>query len=391
VKQRIAIPAVGAVAFALLWSTPFARAAEEPAQPYPPGTLLTVAGNGSAGFSGDGGPATIARLHAPQDQAVDAAGNVYIADGDNHRVRKVSPEGTITTVAGTGQAGLSGDGGPAIEAKLTFPTGVAIGSAGDLFIADGVNGRVRKVDASGIITTVAGGGKPAAGLGDGGPAIAARLQAPYQLAFHAAGDLFIADLNGRRIRKVDPAGIITTVAGGGKPADGRGDGGAATDAALKQPGGVAVDSAGNVYISDFEDGRVRKVGLDGIIRTVAGGGQPADRVGDGGPATDARLDGPNGIALDAGGNLFIPEDRGERIRKVTPEGSISTVAGNGQIGRTGDGGPATDASLNSPMSVAVDRAGNLYFTEGPKYGLQGGREKEGNSLVRKVIGAAVPG
>jgi len=237
---------------------------------------------------------------------------------------------------------------------------------------------------------VAGGGKLAGGAGDGGPATAAQLGWPAQLAVDVAGNLFIVEAAGRRIRKVDPAGIITTVAGGGKPADGRGDGGAATAAALKQPIGVAVDPAGNIYISDFGDGSIRKVGLDGIISTVAGGGQPADGVGDNGPAAEARLDGPSLISLDPGGNLFIAENRGERIRKVSPAGLISTVAGNGQVGRAGDGGLPTAAPLNSPVSVTVDRAGNLYFTEGPRYKLTG-REKTGNNLIRKVIGVAVPG
>src|SRR5215210_1531556 len=154
-----AVPVASTVVVAALLGALMVRAAEEPAQPYPPGTLLTVAGNGQDRFSGDGGPAIRAALSAPQDQAVDAAGNLYIADGDNFRVRKVSPDGTITTVAGTGQEGLSGDGGPAVKAKLTFPNGVAVDAAGNLFITDGSNGRVRKVDASGIITTVAGGGK----------------------------------------------------------------------------------------------------------------------------------------------------------------------------------------------------------------------------------------
>jgi sugar lactone lactonase YvrE len=384
-----AVPVAGTVVVAALLGALMVRAAEEPIQPCPPGTLLTVAGNGKDSFSGDGGPAIRAALSAPQDQAVDATGNLYIADGDNLRVRKVSPDGTITTVAGTGQGGLSGDGGPAVKAKLTFPTAVAVDLAGDLFISDG--NRVRKVDLSGIITTVAGGGMPADGVGDDGPATAARLQRPYQLAVDVLGNLFIAEYGGRRIRKVNPVGTITTVAGDGKPADGRGDGGLATAAAFRGPDGVAVDPVGNLYICDFADGRIRKVGLDKIITTVAGGGQPADGVGDGGPATDARLDFPNFITVDAGGNLFIAEIRGERVRKVSPAGIITTVAGNGQVGHTGDGGMATAAPLNSPESVAVDRAGNLYFTEGPRYKLTGGREKMGNNLVRKVIGVAVPG
>jgi len=268
---------------------------------------------------------------------------------------------------------------------------VAVDPAGDLFISDEGNERVRKVSPSGIITTVAGGGPKVPAAADGGPATNARLSKPGQLAVDAGGNLFIAELGAERIRKVDPAGIITTVAGGGKPATGRGDEGPATAASFQAPLGLAVDPLGNVYISDFQDGRVRKISPDGKIATVVGGGQPADGVGDGGPATEASLDGPFYIALDAGGNLFIAEHRSERVRKVSPAGIITTVAGNGQVGRTGDGDLATAAPLNSPLSVAVDRAGNLYFTEGPRYRLKGGREKEGNNLVRKVIGVAVPG
>jgi hypothetical protein len=243
-KQKVAVPAVGAVAFTVLLSTLIARAQD---QPYPPGTLLTVAGNGKDGFSGDGGPAIRAALSAPQDQAVDAAGNVYIADGDNHRIRKVSPDGTITTVT----------------AKLTFPTGVAVGPAGDLFISDGGTAQVQKVSPGGIITTVAGGGHPADGVGDGGPATAARFHGfLHQVAVDAVGNLFIADGG---VRRVDPAGIITTVAGGGKPADGRGDGGPATAASFQDAVGVAVDPIGNVYISDWMDGRIRKVDPAGTM------------------------------------------------------------------------------------------------------------------------------
>jgi hypothetical protein len=388
-KQKVTLPAVGAIAFAVLLDALIAPAASPQIAPAAPGTLLTVAGNGQTAFSGDGGPALQAALSAPQDEALDAAGNLYIADGDNHRVRKVSPDGTITTVAGTGRMGVSGDGGPALQAALTFPNGLTVGPGGELFISDGSNGRVRKVSPDGIITTVAGGGQPADKLGDGGPATAARLQWPAQLAVDAAGSLFIAEWFGRRIRKVDAAGIITTVAGGGLPSADRGDGAPATAASFKSPNGVAVDHLGNIYIADFLDRRIRKVSPGGIITTVAGGGQPADGVGDGGPATEAHLEGPSHLTVDSGGNLFIADNPGERIRKVTPEGMISTVAGNGQLGRSADGGMAAAGPLNSPVSVTVDRAGNLLFTEGPRYNPY--RQRPGNNLVRKVIGVAVPG
>jgi sugar lactone lactonase YvrE len=372
-KQNVVVP-VAAVVAALLLGGLIARAAEQPAQPYPPGTILTVAGNGKGGFSGDGGPATLAALNNPQDLSVDGAGSLFIADGSNGRIRKVSPDGIIMTIVGTGQPGASREGAPALQARIGFPNSAPVDAAGNRFITDCGNDRVWKMDPAGIVTTVA------------------HLACPQQLAVDPMGNLYTAELFAHRIRKVDPAGKVTTVTGSGHPADGRGDGGLAVDARLYTPEGVALDHGGSLYISDFPDGRVRRISPDGKIITVAGGGQPADGVGDGGMATDARLDGPSYIVLDHGGNLFIAENRGERIRKVSPAGIISTVAGNGQIGRTGDGGPAVDAPLNSPESVAVDRAGNLYFTEGDRYKPAGDPpERKGNNLVREVTGVAVPG
>jgi sugar lactone lactonase YvrE len=369
-KRGAALPVVAILALVILCGAIARPGAYQTPQP---GTILTVAGNGTAGFSGDGGPATQAALKNPLDQTVDASGNLFFADTYNNRVRKVSPDGTITTVVGTGKQGSSGDGGPATQARLNWPNGVQFDAAGNLFVGD-VGGRVRKVDRAGIITTVV-----------------KTLSVPQQIALDPQGNLYAVEFFNHRVRKVDPNGIITTVVGSGHPADGRGDGGLATEARLYHPWGVALDRLGNLYVADFPDGRVRKVGLDGKISTVAGGGQPPDGVGDGGPATEARLEGPGYITLDSGGNLFIAENRGERIRKVNPAGIITTVAGTGQIGHTGDGGMATAAQLNSPESVAVDRAGNLYFTEGDRYAPPGDpNEGVGNYLVREVIGVAVP-
>jgi sugar lactone lactonase YvrE len=394
-NQRFALPALAVLALTVSAGVLIARAAEHPAAPYPPGTIITVAGTGKEGFSGDGGPATQAALDHPWDQVVDAAGNLLIVDGDNHRIRKVGQDGIITTVAGSGpvgygKGGFSGDGGPAFQARLYDPAGAIIDPTGGLLIADWTNNRVRRVDPAGIITTIAGNGKPGFS-GDGGPATAARLNGPFQLALDSQGNLYIADGGNNRVRKVSLDGIITTVAGGGHPADGRGDGGLATQARLRFLIGVCVDPAGNLFVTDFPDGRVRKVSTDGTISTVAGGGHPADGVGDGGPATEARLDGPYFITLDAGGNLFIAENRGERIRKVSPAGLITTVAGTGQIGYTGDGGPATAAQLNSPNGIAVDRAGNVFFTEAERATPNVAGERQGNMVVREVIGVAVPG
>jgi sugar lactone lactonase YvrE len=221
------------------------------------GTITTFAGNGTQGFSGDGGPATSAGLSYPGGVAVDAAGNLYIADTSNHRVRKVSTSGTITTVAGNGTFGFSGDDGPATNATLSYPTEVAVDAVGNLYIADTGNLRVRKVSASGTITTVAGNGIYGFS-GDGGPATNASLVIPRGVAVDAVGNLYIADYGNSRVRKVSSWGTITTVAGNGSPGF-SGDGGPATSAALGYPRGVAVDAAGNLYIADTDNNRVRKV------------------------------------------------------------------------------------------------------------------------------------
>ena len=335
----------------------------------PLGIIATVAGDGGpTGFAGDGGPATTAYLHYPRRAAVDAAGNLFIADTENHRIRKITPAGIIRTVAGTGTQGFSGDGGPASSAQLNQPSEVVLDAAGNLLIADEGNHRIRKVTPDGIIGTVAGGG---GGGDDGGPATAAYLTYPSGIALDAAGNLFIVDY--LRIRKVTPAGIISTVAGtGGSDGDEgfSGDGGPATAAQLSYPRGVAVDATGNLFIADSDNDRIRKVTPDGVINTVAGGAVLREGAvfaggfsGDGGHATTARLFDPLGVAVDAAGNLFIADSGNNRIRKVTPDGVISTVAGTGMRGFEGDFGPAASARLNGPRGVAVDAAGNLFIAD----------------------------
>jgi sugar lactone lactonase YvrE len=333
------------------------------------GIITTIAGNGTVGFSGDGGQATAAQLTNPTGVAVDSVGNVYIADAGTHRIRKVNAAGVISTVAGNGTPGYSGDGGPAIAAQLNFPLGVAVDSAGNLYVVDTANERIRKVTPEGVISTVAGNGTRGFS-GDGGPATAAQLDTQDGVAVDSAGNLYIADSFNFRIRKVTAAGVISTVAGNGTPGF-SGDGGLATAAQLGNPTGIAVDSAGNLYFSDVHFHRVRKVTPDGIISTIAGTGT-AGFSGDGGPATAAQLNGPIGVAVDSGASLYIADQSNFRIRSVTAAGVISTAAGNGTAGFSGDGGPATAAQLSLPSGVAVDSAGNLYIAD------------PGNFTVRKV-------
>jgi uncharacterized protein (TIGR03437 family) len=307
--------------------------------------------------------------------AVDAAGNIFIADGYNNRVRKVSASGTITTVAGNGSRGFSGDGQAATAAELNFPTAVAVDAGGNLFIADLYNNRIRKVSGSGIITTVAGNGAQNSQSGQGtysgdnGPAASAGLNMPYGVAVDASGNLFIADLYNNRVRKVSPSGTITTVAGNGNQGF-SGDNGPATAASLAQPYGIAVDTSGNLFIADFGNDRVRKVSASGTITTAAGNGNQGFS-GDGGPAISSELNYPKGITVDTLGNLFIADFGNNVIRKVSASGVITTVAGNGNFGCTGDGGPATSAELDFPLGVAVDASGNLFIADT-------------NSVIRKV-------
>jgi len=313
------------------------------------GVLTAVAGNAASGFSGDNGPATSAQLGAPSGVAVDSAGNLYIADDGNSRVRKVS-NGVIATVAGNGTAGFSGDNGPAASAELGFVSDVAVDPAGNLYIADPNNYRIRKVS-NGVITTVAGGGFS---LGDNGPATSAALTEPVGVAVDTAGNLYIADSGAQRIRKVSN-GVITTLAGGGTSL---GDNGPATSAKLNNPCGVTVDSAGNVYIADTWNNRIRKVS-NGVITTVAGNGT-AGFSGDNGPATSAQLDDPGGIAVGSTGNLYIADTSNGRIRKVS-NGAIATAVGGGTP--LGDNGPAASAELWQPQGVAADSAGNVYIAD----------------------------
>ncbi|HEV8130550.1 MAG TPA: IPT/TIG domain-containing protein [Acidobacteriota bacterium] len=331
----------------------------------PAAYITTVAGGSS--FAGDGSLATSASLSFPWGISLDSAGNVYVTEPFNNRVRRVnSRTGVIHTVAGNGRLDFSGDGGPATAASLSSPTGITVDNAGNLFIVDKNNRRVRKVDAATrVITTVAGGGQPADNLGDNGPATKAALKAPNSVAVDGQGNLFISDSGSGpgsgRIRKVGVDGIIQTVAGGGSPVDNLGDGGLATSARLDSPDGITVDAAGDLVVADTDNNRIRKIDArTGIITTVAGGAFLAQ---DGVMATATSLSSPHGVAVDADGNLFIADFGYARVRKVSRTNNvINTVAGSNQLVFLGDNGPATDAAM-APFGVAVDAAGNLFIAD----------------------------
>jgi len=314
-------------------------------------TITSVAGNSSWGLI--------------YNVTVDGAGNIYVADNTKHNVYKVDTLGSTVTIAGTGLAGLTGDGALATAARLNQPTGLALAPDGTIYIADATNDRIRKIAPNGIITTFA--GTTQGFSGDGGPASAAKLNEPISLALDAAGNLFFVDAANFRIRKISTNGTITTVAGSGRCPVLSGDGGLAT-AADACPGWLALGPDGSIYFTDDGDARffgyprIRKVATNGIITTVAGGATSVSS-GDGGPATAARLKSASGIAVDSAGNLFISDAADCRIRKVDVSGLITTYAGTVACGSLGDGGDAVKAQLNFPSGSTFDAAGNLYVTD----------------------------
>ena len=324
----------------------------------------------------DGGPATAALLNAPANVKVDAAGNVYIADYSNNRVRKVDAKtGVITTVAGSGKQGFAGDGGPATDATFKGVSDIAIDSAGDIFVADQFNNKIRKVDGkTGIVTTVA--GTHMGSNGDDGPATKAQLNMPNSVAVDAAGNIYISDFGNNKIRKVDAkTGTISTIAGDGKEGK-KGDDGPAASAEIDQPGTILVTSNGDIYFADEVNCKIRKIdGKTGDISAVAGTGKEGKK-GDGAAATAAQLSKPCGIAIDAQGNIYIADEYNFRVRKVdASSGEISTIAGTGKEGANGDEGDGTTVALSGPCGVAVDKNGNVYFTD------------HTTNLVRKVDGS----
>ena len=403
----------------LLWA-PAARAADLPRYQY---SIETVAGSS---LNGDGGPATAAQIGAIQGIALDGAGNLYLSDTDHNSVRKVDSKGIITTVAGTGTAGFGGDGAAATSALLNLPYGLAADSSGALYVADLGNNRVRRIGPDGVISTVAGTGT-AGSAGDGGPATDAQLMAPRNLVVDASGNLYISEFEGHRVRKVSN-GQIVTVAGTGV-AGFRGDGGTAVAAQLDFPAGLALDQTGDLYIADSENQRIRKVLPNGIISTALGGSPsialytplgvavdasgdilvgdasytvraytPAGKwsivagtgapgyAGDGGPAVGALLTSVRDLAAAAGGRLYIAD--GVRVRCVDDSGTIWTAAGDGYLHAIGDGASALAANLSGPSAVALDFAGNLYIADP---GTQRVRKVDSNNVIQTLAGTGAAG
>lgn len=344
-------------------------------------TISTYAGNGLTGYSGDGGQATTAELNGPFNLCVDNSGNLLIPDRNNERVRMVNASGIISTIAGNGVLGYSGDGGPATAAELYWPEDVATDVSGNLYITDHKNSVIRKVNTSGIITTIAGKGGVHGYSGDGGQATAAELYTPIALTVDASGNIYITDAANYVIRRINMSGYISTVAGNYALGSGySGDGGQATAAQINWCAGIAVDSSGNLFIADWGNDCIREVNLSGIISTIAGNySYGAGYSGDGGPATAAEMNLPNGLAF-SGRNLLIAENNNNCLRTINlTTGIISTYAGNTFAGFSGDGGPATAAELNSANGVTVNSTGTVFITDG------------NNSRIREVIPANTVG
>jgi sugar lactone lactonase YvrE len=340
------------------------------------GIITTIAGTGMSGYAGDGGPATAAKFANPSGVATDAAGNIYIADRNNHRVRMISAtDGTITTVAGTGDYGYSGMGGPALVAKIKYPNAIYVDAAGNYFVTDNYTDVAYKVSSStGYITNICGNGTQG-GDGDGGPGNCARMCIPNGVYGDNVGNTYIVDIGNSRIRKVDGStGIVKSIAGGLTGYSG--NGGPALLAAFSGINGVCADAAGNVYISDRGNRVVRKIDAMGIIRTIAGTPGVAGNTGDGGNALSAKLNSPGALFVNSAGYLFIC-DQGSHVVRVMnlASGIINTVAGNGTGGFAGDGGAATLAKLSSPTGVWQDATGSIYIADA------------GNNRIRKISGS----
>ncbi|MEG9438136.1 Ig-like domain repeat protein [Edaphobacter sp. HDX4] len=360
-------------ALAIFSGQAFAASASGPVVQFA-ATINRFAGNGTSGDSGDEGAATSAQFIYPVRPAIDAAGNIYVPDLFGNRVRKIDTSGKITTFAGNGTAGYSGDNGHATTAQIDTPEAVAVDAAGNVYISDFGNQRIRKVDTNGMITTFAGTGT-AGFSGDGGLATAAMLKSPFGLAVDASGNVYFADNGNQRVRKIGTDGKITTVAGTGTTAYNN-DGIAATSANIWGPVAIALDASGNLYIGDNGNHRIRKVfASTGYIKTVVGDGTTGSgSAGDNGSALDAQVGSITDIKFDASGNMYVSDSTLQRVRKIGTGGVITAFAGNGTAGSSGDGGLALAASLNSPAGLAIDSKGVIYVAD------------ESNHVVRAISG-----
>ncbi len=323
--------------------------------------ITTVSGNGIGGFSGDGGQATAAEMTGAGGNVLfDHSGSFYFDDQSNSRIRKVNSSGVITTIAGNGQSGFSGDGGPATAAEFNQPTVITFDSSHNMYVVDYGNNRIRKINTSGTVSTFAGNGT-ASYSGDGGPAIAAELYGPCCVIADDTGNIYIADSWNNRIRKVNTSGIISLVAGTGIGSY-SGDGGQAKFADLNKPFRIVFDVAWNMYIADSFNSRIRMINSSGIITTIAGNGI-AGYSGDGGPASSAEINKAYGLSIDRAGNIYIGDTYNNRVREVNTSGTISLLAGNGFAGYSGDGGQATSAELKFDCGVSLDYNYNLYIVD----------------------------
>ncbi len=350
------------------------------------GFLHNVVGSGASGFSGDGGPATQAKLRVPAGLCFDSKGNLYIADRENHRVRKVDTKGIISTIAGNGIAGYSGDGGPATQANLNLPSGVVVDKNGNIFISDRSNNRIRVVDSKGNIQTFAGSGAEGYN-GDNMPALKATIDKPFGLALDKKGNLYIADRGNNRIRKIDSSGLISTVAG-----DGGfyfiGDNGPAYRASIAGPTGIVLDDKGNLYIADRYNNRIRVVDPLGMIRTIMGTGQQ-EYNGDAEVARETSLHLPFDVALDKNGDLLVVDRSHYRIRRMSIRGNkVETIAGNGKKKFGGDGGPGNGAILNFPHGIVVDSKDNVLVADKSHYRI---RKISPDGIINTFAGNGVRG
>jgi len=350
------------------------------------GNMTTYVGTGASGFSGDGGKATEAKLNVPAGLTFDKRGNLYIADRNNHRIRKVDTRGTITTIAGTGTAGFSGDGGAATKAQLNLPSGVVLDGKGNIFISDRSNNRIRVIDSKGKIRTYAGNGRDGF-RGDNGPALKANIDKPFGITLDRKGNLYIADRRNNRVRKVNRQGIITTVAGDGGFFF-SGDNGPAYRASVAGPTGVVVDDQGTLYIADRNNNRIRAVDSQGMISTIVGTGIQ-DYNGDSEVARDTNLYLPFGVALNPDGTLLVIDRSHYRIRRIDlKRGNVKTLAGNGKKMFAGDGGPATGATLSFPHGIAVDKKDNVLISDKGNYRI---RKISPDGTIHTIAGNGIRG